>query len=111
MAAPLFPLTLALCLGIILSKLVVCSTVPLLLASSFLVIASWMLFLMRGTRLLTWVLLLAFLCMGVAWPLIHKASYGTNHLSHLVRTEKIDLSQPCHIAGICSKNSVQRGIG
>jgi competence protein ComEC len=111
MAAPLFPITLALCLGIILSKVVVCSTVPLLLTSSFLVLASWTLFWMKNTRLLIGVLLLAFLSMGVAWPSIHKASYGPDHLSNLVRTGKIDLSQPCRIAGICSKNSVQRGIG
>ena len=111
MAAPLFPLTLALCLGIALSKLVICSTVPLLLASSFLVIASWLLFLTKKTRLLPWILFLVFFCMGVAWPSIHEASFGRDHLRNLLRTRQIDLSQPCRIAGICSKSSVQRGIG
>jgi len=111
MAAPLFPLTLALCLGIILSRLVVYSTVPLLLASSVLVFTAWALFWTKKTRLLTCVLLLAFLAMGTAWPSIHQASFGPNHLKSLVRTGKIDLSQPCRISGICSKNSVQRGIG
>src|SRR5262245_43893578 len=111
MAAPLFPLTLALCLGIALSKLVICSTLPLLLASSFFVMASWLLFLTRKTRLLPWILLLVFFCMGVAWPSIHEASFGRNHLRNLLQTRQIDLSQPCRIAGICSKSSVQRGIG
>src|SRR5262249_13541368 len=49
MSAPLFPPILALCLGIALSKWLICSTVPLLLVAFFLVVASWVLLVTKET--------------------------------------------------------------
>jgi competence protein ComEC len=111
MATPLFPVMLAFCAGIVLAKFVTCPISHLLLVCSFFVCLSWLLFLAARSWLLNGILLFASLSMGMAWPSIYEASYGPNHLKNLVRSGRIDLSQPCRVTGVCSKNSVQREIG
>ncbi len=111
MATPLFPITLAFCTGIVLARFVSCPPILLLLVCSFFVSVSWFLFCAQKLWLLSVVLLSASLSIGMAWPTVYQASYGSNHLRNLVRSGRIDLSQPCRITGVCSKDSVQREIG
>jgi competence protein ComEC len=111
MAAPLFPIALSFCAGILLARLIHCPIPYLLSVCLFLVLICWFLFYANRLFLLNLVLLLAFIFLGVAWPPIYHASYSPNHLRTLVRLGKIDLSQPCRVTGVCRKSTVEADIG
>ena len=111
MKSPLFPVTLAFCAGILLSRSLSSPISQLLLTTLALLLVMWLLWLMKKTVLFFGVALLTFLSIGALWPLLHEASFEPNHLRTLVKSGRIDLAEPCRVTGICSKSSVQRGIG
>src|SRR5437879_5738797 len=94
MKAPLFPITLAFCVGILLSRELSSPISQLFLATLALLLLMWLLWLRKKTALFFGVAVLTFLSLGILWPAIHEASFESNHLRTLVRSGKIDLAEP-----------------
>jgi len=111
MVSPLFPLTVAFCAGILLSRWVHTSIPLLFLVVATCLTTAWLAHYRRQARLASLLSLATFLSLGLLVPPIHQASYPPQHLRTLTSTGKLDLNEPCRITGICSKGSISRGIG
>lgn len=111
MASPLFPLTLAFCLGILVSPRLATPLFHLLGAAAFLLLATWWAHRFDKPKLFFGISMLFFVFVGLICPPLHQASYSRHHLRNLVRAGKLDLAEPCRITGICSKGSIPKGIG
>jgi competence protein ComEC len=111
MVSPLFPLTVAFCAGILLSRWVHTSIPLLFLVVATCLTTAWLAHYRRQARLASLLSLATFLSLGLLVPPIHQASYPPQHLKTLTSTGKLDLNEPCRITGICSKGSISRGIG
>jgi competence protein ComEC len=111
MKSPLFPVTLAYCIGI-LAGIWVQTPLPYLLATSAAcLLALWLAHVLCRPALAFLLSLVCFGCLGLVCPAMHQASYAPQHLRMLMRTGKLDLSEPCRITGICTKGSIPKGIG
>ncbi len=108
---PLFPITLAFCLGIAISHRISTAIPVLAMVTFFFLLASWLFVIRRKIAISFWMSIGAFLTLGMSWPPLYEAGYHPNHLKSLVEKGKIDLREPCRIVGICAKSSIQRGIG
>jgi competence protein ComEC len=111
MASPLLPVTVAFCVGVFLSRWIHTSIPGLLIAASISLMTAWASYSRRQARLSMSLSILTFVLLGLLAPPMHRASYGRHHLRTLALTGKLDLSQPCRLAGICVKGSIPRGIG
>jgi competence protein ComEC len=111
MKSPLFPVTLAFCIGI-LAGIYVQTPLPYLLgASASCLLALWVTHIYCRAWLAFLLSLVCFACLGLVCLAIHQASYAPQHLRMLARSGKLDLNEPCRIRGICTKGSVPKGIG
>ena len=111
MKSPLFPVTLAYCIGI-LAGIWVQTPLPYLLATSAAcLLALWLAHVFCRPVLAFLLSLVCFGSLGLLCPAMHQASYAPQHLRMLMRTGKLDLSEPCRITGICTKGSIPKGIG
>ena len=111
MKSPLFPVTLAFCIGI-LAGIYVQTSLPYLLASSAAcLLALWVAHVCCRVSLAFLLSLVCFACLGLVCPAIHQASYAPQHLRMLTRSGRLDLNEPCRITGICTKGSIPKGIG
>ncbi len=111
MPAPLFPLTICFCLGILTSHVVVYPLPALLLMDCLLLFCSWVLFILKKPACFPLAMYGTFAILGLTWTPISEMSYGSNHLKNLYKTGKLDLGQPCRVTGICTENKVKRGLG
>ena len=111
MKSPLFPVTLAFCIGILAGIYVQTSLLYLLAASAASLLALWIAHICCRAWLALALSLVCFACLGMVCPAIHQASYAPQHLRMLTRSGKLDLNEPCRITGICTKGSIPKGIG
>ncbi|HET6962290.1 MAG TPA: ComEC/Rec2 family competence protein [Terriglobia bacterium] len=111
MKSPLFPVTLAFCIGILSGIYVQTSLLYLLAASAASLLALWIAHIFCRAWLALVLSLVCFACLGLVCPAIHQASYAPQHLRMLTRSGKLDLNEPCRITGICTKGSIPKGIG
>jgi competence protein ComEC len=111
MNSPLFPVTLAFCLGILASTCVQTPLPYLLAASAACLLSLWAAHIWSRDLLTFSLSLICFTFLGVVYPALHQGSYAPQHLRTLTRSGKLDLNEPCRIMGICTKGSIPKGIG
>jgi len=111
MNSPLSPVTLAFCTGILASTCIETPLSGLLAATGGCVSALWAAHILHRPHLFFLLSLVCFTSLGLICPALHQASYAPQHLRMLTRNGRLDLSEPCRITGICTRGSIQKGIG
>ena len=111
MASPLFPKALSYFFGIFLSQWTKTPLETLIPAVALVLVTLWSSYYLRKPSLTLICSCLAFVGLGVMSPSIHDFSYPAGHLKRLLQSGQLDLNEPCRSVGVCTKNSIRRGIG